>query len=165
MAVNQSTSEISSVLAALVLLLPMEGAATADEDYRTGARDWVAEEGEAPSAVPLEQDDGLCWRLIPREADLADWTERLMRLCVHSVAARTSGRPLSVLETEALQKLAIYAAVTAPRHETEEAPTAASRFLYAQHLRLVAMADALEANRREDLGSPSAGAGGLWAGR
>jgi hypothetical protein len=165
MAVNQSTSEISSVLAALVLLLPMDGAATADEDYRTGAGDWMAEEGEAPSAVPLEQDDCLCWWLIPSEADLADWAERLMRLCVHSVAARTSGRPLAAFEAEALQTLAVYAAVTAPRHDTEEPATAASRFLYARHLRLVAMADALEASRREDLGSPSAGAGGLWAGR
>jgi hypothetical protein len=165
MAVNQSTSGIWAVLAALVLLLPMDGAATADEDYGTGAGDWMAEEGEAPSAVPLEQDDGLCWRLIPSEADLADWAERLMRLCVHSVAARTSGRPLSAFETEALQKLGIYAAVTAPRNDTGEPPTAASRVLYARHLRLVAMADALEASRGEEMGSTSVGAGGVWAGR
>jgi hypothetical protein len=165
MAVNQSASGISAVLAALALLLPMDGTATADEDYRAGAGDWVTEEGETPSAEPLEQDDGLCWRLIPSKTDLADWAERLMRLCVQSVAARTSGRPLSAFETEALQKLAIYVAVTAPRNGAEEPPTAASRFLYARHLRLVAMADALEASRREDFGSPSAGASGLWAGR
>jgi hypothetical protein len=147
MAVNQSTSGIWAVLAALVLLLPMDGAATAGECDCAGTGDWLAEESGAPSAVPLEQDDGLCWRLIPTEEDGADWPERLMRLCVHSVAARTSGRPLSAFETKALQKLAIYAAVTAPRHDTEEPPTAASRFLYARHLRLVAMADALEASR------------------
>jgi hypothetical protein len=165
MAVNKSTIALWAVVAALVWLLPMDGAATADEDYRAGAGDWVTEEAGAPSAVPLEQDDGLCWRLIPSEADLADWAERLMRLCVHSVAARTSGRPLSAFETEALQKLAIYAEVAAPRHGTHGPPTAASRFLHARHLRLLAMADALEARRGEELGSPSAGVGGMWAGR
>jgi hypothetical protein len=107
----------------------------------------MPEEGGDLSAVTLQQDDDLCWRLIPSEADSADWTERLMRLCVHSVAARTSGRPLAAFEAEALQTLAVYAAVTAPRHDTEEPATAASRFLYARHLRLVAMADALEASR------------------
>jgi hypothetical protein len=163
MAVNQSTIGIWAVLAALVWLLPMDGAA--EEDYRAGTGYGLPAEGGTPSAMPLEQDDDLCWRLIPGEADLADWTERLMRLCVHSVAARTSGRPLSAFETEALQKLATYAAVTAPRDGTEEPPTAASRFLYARHLQLVAMADAMEANRGKNLGSPSTGVRVPWAGR
>jgi hypothetical protein len=163
MAVNQSTIGIWAVLAALVWLLPMDGAA--EEDYRAGTGYGLPAEGGTPSAMPLEQDDDLCWRLIPGEADLAEWTERLMRLCVHSVAARTSGRPLSAFEAEALQTLAIYADVTAPRHDAEEPATAASRFLYARHLRLVAMADAWEASRGQELGSTSAGGGGLWAGR
>jgi hypothetical protein len=89
----------------------------------------MPEEGGAPSAVPLQQDDDLCWRLIPSEADLAELTERLMRLCVHSVAARISGRPLAAFEKEALQKLAIYADVTALRHGRDEPPTATSRFI------------------------------------
>jgi hypothetical protein len=164
MAVDQSSIGIWAVLAALVWLMTIDGAATAGDD-RAGTGGWVPEEGGDLSAMTLQQDDDLCWRLIPSEAASADWTERLMRLCVHSVAARTSGRPVAAFEKEALQKLAIYADVTAPRHGKEEPPTATSRFLYARHLRLVAMADALETSHREEVGSPSTGVGGPWAGR